>query len=123
MRKPESRDISVAQKNMGYFLADENEWWNVIWNAGFRRMVSQLKPADLERFKQEHLKEVSTFKTKDRSMAGYRRAIYNRIDIEAPAQSRETWNLPAPAGGGKRCNSREVALLQGASGSCRRGLH
>jgi uncharacterized FAD-dependent dehydrogenase len=38
-------------------------------------------------------------------------------------QSRETWNPPAPAGGGMRCNSREVALLQGASGSCRRGLH
>lgn len=58
-------DISVEHKNMGYFLADENEWWNVIWNAGFRRMVSELKPVDLERFKQEHLKEVSTLKTKD----------------------------------------------------------
>jgi Tfp pilus assembly protein PilF len=38
-------------------------------------------------------------------------------------QSRETWNPPSPAGGGMRCNSREVALLQGASGSCRKGLH
>ncbi len=37
-------------------------------------------------------------------------------------QSRETWNPPARAGGGMRCNSREVALIQGASGSCRRGL-
>jgi ubiquinone/menaquinone biosynthesis C-methylase UbiE len=59
------RDIQVAQKNMGYFLADENEWWNVIWNAGFRRMVSELTPVDLERFKLEHLEEVSTLKTKD----------------------------------------------------------
>ncbi|MGA2783023.1 MAG: tetratricopeptide repeat protein [Smithella sp.] len=38
-------------------------------------------------------------------------------------QSRETWNSPAPAGGGMRRNSREVALLQGAFGSSRRGLH
>jgi ubiquinone/menaquinone biosynthesis C-methylase UbiE len=58
-------DIRVEHKNMGYFLADENDWWNVIWNAGFRRMVSQLKPVDLERFKQEHLKEVSTLKSQD----------------------------------------------------------
>ena len=34
-----------------------------------------------------------------------------------------TWNPPASAGGGMRRNSREVALLQGASGSYRRGLH
>lgn len=58
-------DISVEHKNMGYFLADENEWWNVIWNAGFRMRVSQLKPADLERFRQEHLKEVSALKSQD----------------------------------------------------------
>jgi Tfp pilus assembly protein PilF len=37
-------------------------------------------------------------------------------------QSRETWNSPAPAGGGMRRNSREVALLQGVYGSCRRWL-
>ena len=32
------------------------------------------------------------------------------------------WNPPAPAGGGMR-NSREVAFLKGATGSCRWGLH
>jgi ubiquinone/menaquinone biosynthesis C-methylase UbiE len=58
-------DIRVEHKNMGYFLADENEWWNVIWNAGFRMRVSQLKPVDLERFRQEHLKEVSALKSQD----------------------------------------------------------
>ena len=57
------RNVRVESRNMGYFLADENEWWNVVWNAGFRRMVSQLAPADLERFRQEHLQEVATFKT------------------------------------------------------------
>lgn len=59
------RDIRVESRNMGYFLADETEWWNVVWNAGFRRMVSQLPPADLERFRQEHLREVAALKTKD----------------------------------------------------------
>jgi hypothetical protein len=58
-------DIRVEHKNMGYFLADENAWWNVIWNAGFRMRVSQLNPVDMERFKQEHLKEISTLKSQD----------------------------------------------------------
>lgn len=57
--------IKVEQKNMGYFLASEKEWWNVIWNAGFRRMVSQLQPSDLERFRQEHMEEVAALTTKD----------------------------------------------------------
>lgn len=59
------RDVRVEAKNMGYFLADEYEWWNVVWNAGFRRMLSQLPPADLPRFRQEHLQEVAALKTHD----------------------------------------------------------
>lgn len=59
------RDVRVKPKNMGYFLADENEWWDVVWNAGFRRLVSQLPPADLARFRREHLQEVATLKTQE----------------------------------------------------------
>ena len=58
-------DIRTEARNMGYFLADENEWWNVVWNAGFRRMLSQLPPADLPRFRANHLREVAALKTKD----------------------------------------------------------
>jgi len=59
------RDIRVEQKNMGYFLSSELEWWNLIWNAGFRRTISQLKPEDLEQFKKEHMQEIAALKTKD----------------------------------------------------------
>jgi ubiquinone/menaquinone biosynthesis C-methylase UbiE len=59
------RDIRVEQKNMGYFLSSEREWWDVIWNAGFRMMMSQLQPSDLERFRQEHMQEVAALTTKD----------------------------------------------------------
>ena len=33
------RDIRVEEKNMGFYLADANEWWDLIWNAGFRGML------------------------------------------------------------------------------------
>ena len=59
------RDIRTEARNMGYILTDENEWWDVVWNAGFRRLVSQLPAADLPRFREEHLREVAALKTKD----------------------------------------------------------
>ncbi len=58
-------DIRCETRNMGYFLTDENEWWNVVWNAGFRRLVSQLPAADLPRFRADHLREVAALKTQD----------------------------------------------------------
>lgn len=59
------REIRVEKKNVGYYLENAGEWWDVIWNAGFRRMVSQLAPAERERFKQEHLREVEALRTSD----------------------------------------------------------
>ena len=57
------RDVRVVPDNVGYFLDNAEEWWEVIWNAGFRRMVSQLSPADQERFRREHLEEVAGLAT------------------------------------------------------------
>ena len=63
--KAELRDVRVEQKNVGYFLDSAEEWWDIVWNAGFRRMVDQLQPADQERFRQEHLQDVAALRTKD----------------------------------------------------------
>ncbi|OGU16406.1 MAG: methyltransferase type 11 [Geobacteraceae bacterium GWC2_53_11] len=59
------RNIRVEEKNMGFYLADENEWWDLIWNAGFRGMLKQLEPDVLKRFRQEHLQEVAGLATAD----------------------------------------------------------
>jgi ubiquinone/menaquinone biosynthesis C-methylase UbiE len=59
------KNVAVDQKNVGYYLDSAEQWWDVIWNAGFRRMVSQLSPDDQVRFKHEHLKEVEGQRTRD----------------------------------------------------------
>jgi ubiquinone/menaquinone biosynthesis C-methylase UbiE len=59
------RDVRVERKNVGYFLDSAEEWWEIIWNAGFRRMVVQIQPSEQERFRQEHLQEVAALRTKD----------------------------------------------------------
>ena len=56
-------NIAVTQKNVGYYLADADEWWNIVWNAGYRRMVARLSAWDQEQFKQEHLAEIAALKT------------------------------------------------------------
>ncbi|HMB44646.1 MAG TPA: methyltransferase domain-containing protein [Candidatus Methanoperedens sp.] len=58
-------NITVTRKNVGYHLDSAEEWWDVVWNAGFRRMVSQLSTKDQEQFKSEHLDEVETLRTRD----------------------------------------------------------
>jgi len=59
------KEIRVERHDIGYYLKGPAEWWNVVWNAGFRSQVSQLSSPDLERFKREHLREVESLRTPD----------------------------------------------------------
>ena len=58
-------DIRVQEENVGYYLKTAEDWWYVVWNAGFRRLVRQLSEENQERFKRDHLEEVETLRTKD----------------------------------------------------------
>ena len=57
------RDVRVEARNVGYFLEDAHAWWDVIWNAGYRRLVGQLTPSEQERFRREHIEEVAALAT------------------------------------------------------------
>jgi ubiquinone/menaquinone biosynthesis C-methylase UbiE len=59
------RDIDVRKKNVGYNLRSAEDWWEIVWNAGLRRMVTRLNAEDQERFKREHLQEIESLRTKD----------------------------------------------------------
>jgi hypothetical protein len=56
-------DIAVETRNVGYHLGSADEWWEIIWNAGHRRMVAGLDLDDQARFRQEHLEEVEALRT------------------------------------------------------------
>jgi ubiquinone/menaquinone biosynthesis C-methylase UbiE len=58
-------DIRVESTNVGYHLGSAEQWWEIVWNAGLRRMVTQLGPEDQARFRQEHLSEVEAQRTAD----------------------------------------------------------
>lgn len=52
------KDTGSHMKDCGYCLKDASGWWYIIWNGGFRGLVSRLSGDELERFKTEHLQEV-----------------------------------------------------------------
>jgi len=53
------RDIRTRAENLGYFLESAEQWWEIVWNAGYRRLVSRLAPEEQARFKREHLEEIA----------------------------------------------------------------
>jgi hypothetical protein len=55
--------VEVCVKQLGYDLNTVDEWWDVVWNSGFRGPVSKLTPEQLTRFKQEHRAEVGAMAT------------------------------------------------------------
>ena len=61
----ELSDVRVETRNVGYHLGSADEWWDIVWNAGFRGMVAQLPTDQQERFKREHLEAVDALRTAD----------------------------------------------------------
>ena len=56
-------DIRIERRNLGYFLPDAEAWWQVVWNAGFRRLITGLSEGDRARFQREHLAEIEALRT------------------------------------------------------------
>ncbi len=51
-------DPKSEKLDCGYHLRDASDWWQIVWNAGYRGLVSQLADDEMARFKEEHLAEV-----------------------------------------------------------------
>ena len=58
-------EVKVISRDVGYYLKDAEEWWSVIWNAGYRGLIAGLEPERLAQFKREHLAEIETLQTPD----------------------------------------------------------
>lgn len=50
--------IECASEQLGYHLQQPQEWWDIVWNSGFRGYLAGLDDAALERFRERHLERV-----------------------------------------------------------------
>ena len=55
----------VTTKQLGYHLASENDWWEIIWNSGFRGILNALTPEQQAALRAQHLDQVAGLKTTD----------------------------------------------------------
>lgn len=58
-------DIQVHEIQLGYHLAAPADWWEVVWNSGFRRFLDALAPEQLAAFRESHLETVAGAATED----------------------------------------------------------
>jgi len=58
-------NAQVTTKQMGYHLASENDWWEILWNSGFRGILNSLSAQQLADLRLQHLQQVADLKTAD----------------------------------------------------------
>lgn len=52
-------NVSHERNQVGYQFNNAEDWWDVVWWAGFRGFVNQVPEDQFEQFKQEHIDEVN----------------------------------------------------------------
>lgn len=52
-------DIQYHHIPLGYDIEHPQQWWDVVWNAGYRGMLNQLTAEQQEPFKQQHFEEIT----------------------------------------------------------------
>jgi ubiquinone/menaquinone biosynthesis C-methylase UbiE len=57
------RGIETHREPMGYHLKDEEDWWDILWNSGFRGLLNQLSAMELAAFRRQHLQEIAAHAT------------------------------------------------------------
>ena len=50
--------IRIESRDCGYFLDAGEDWWELVWNAGFRGHIGQLPEKELEGFRRAHIDEI-----------------------------------------------------------------
>ncbi len=55
--------VTCDVEQMGYHLQSENDWWEILWNSGFRGIVNQLSTAQQAQIRVDHLAEIARLKT------------------------------------------------------------
>lgn len=53
--------VETQMVQVGYELQGFDEWWDILWFSGFRGMLNQLSPDELEHVRRDHRREIEHF--------------------------------------------------------------
>ncbi len=79
--------IESHVKPMGYYLSSSEDWWDLVTYTGFRSLLTQLAPDQVERYRTEHLKEIAAT-ADDKGIYLYVDVIFTQARVPEP--QRET---------------------------------
>ncbi len=51
-------DISIHHEPLGYQMTSDQQWWDIVWNAGWRSMLNQMSAEEQKEFEQQHRAEI-----------------------------------------------------------------
>lgn len=51
--------VNISHEPLGFYMASPQDWWDIVWNAGFRGFLNQLSQEEQAAFKQQHMQEIA----------------------------------------------------------------
>jgi len=52
-------NVKIHHLPLGYQITDAQQWWDVVWNAGYRALLNQLTAEQQIEFKEKHIAEIT----------------------------------------------------------------
>ena len=59
------KNVKSQTKQMGYYLKNKEQWWDLIRYSGFRGFLNQIPEDEQPRYQEEHLAEIEALATKE----------------------------------------------------------
>ncbi len=50
--------VSIYREPLGFHMTSAKDWWDVVWNAGYRGLLNQMSDTELASFKEQHLQDI-----------------------------------------------------------------
>jgi ubiquinone/menaquinone biosynthesis C-methylase UbiE len=51
--------VSIYHEPLGYRMTSAGMWWDIVWNAGWRSLLSQMTEEEQKIFEKEHMEEIA----------------------------------------------------------------
>ena len=51
-------DVAIYREPLGFHMQSVDDWWDVVWNAGYRGLLNAMDEAELTNFKKQHLQDI-----------------------------------------------------------------
>jgi hypothetical protein len=51
--------VNIYHEPLGYRMTSAQMWWDIVWNAGWRSLLSQMTEEEQKIFEKEHMEEIA----------------------------------------------------------------